>query len=119
MLALADVSVAVAGGADAAQLQADLVVLGGRIGELAAARAIALRAMRLVRQNLGWAAAWNAIALPLAAIGLVGPWEAAVGMAASSAVVAANALRVFERGATDNPWKASSSSFPSRSRSYS
>ena len=119
VLALADVSVAIAGGADAAQLQADLVVLGGRIGELAPARAIALRAMRLVRQNLGWAAAWNAIALPLAAIGLVGPWEAAVGMAASSAIVAANALRVFERRAKDTPWKASSSSFPSRSRSYS
>ena len=54
--------------------------------------------MRIVRQNLAWALAYNALALPLAAAGWIGPWEAAVGMAASSFVVVLNALRVA-RGA--------------------
>jgi len=119
VLARADASIAVAGGADAAQLQADLVVLGGRIGEIAAAFGIAARSMRIIRQNLGWALAWNAIALPLAMAGFIGPWEAAVGMAASSIVVVVNALRVFENQSKQTPWKASTSSFPSRSRSFS
>ncbi len=119
VLARADASIAVAGGADAAQLQADLVVLGGRIGEVAAAFGIAGRTMRIIRQNLGWALAWNAIALPLAMAGFIGPWEAAVGMAASSVIVVVNALRVFERGPAKAPWKASTSSFLSRSRSFS
>jgi hypothetical protein len=51
--------------------------------------------------------------------GVVGPWEAAVGMAASSAIVVVNALRVFEPSREGKTWKASPSSFPSRSRSYS
>ncbi len=119
VLARADASIAVAGGADAAQLQSDLVVLGGRIGEVADALAIARRTMAIVRQNLWWAAGWNVIALPLAVAGAIGPWEAAVGMAASSTIVVVNALRVFERGREPGPWKASTSSYPSRSRSFS
>ena len=45
------------------------------------------------RQNFGWALVYNAGALPLAAVGWIGPWEAAVGMAMSSFVVLLNALR--------------------------
>jgi len=76
--------------------------------------------MRVIRQNFGWALAYNALALPLAAAGWVGPWEAAVGMAASSFIVVLNALRVATREPGHATWKAAStSSFPSRSRSYS
>jgi Cu2+-exporting ATPase len=71
--------------------------------------------MRLVRQNIAWAIAYNAIALPLAAAGLIGPWEAALAMGASSLTVLLNALRPLEQP----EWKASTSSFPSRSPSYS
>ena len=49
---------------------------------------------RLFQQTLSWAAAYNLLALPLAAAGLVTPWLAALGMAASSLVVTLNALRL-------------------------
>jgi Cu2+-exporting ATPase len=93
VLARADVSVALAGGADAAQVQADLVLLGERLGAVSDTFALARGAMRVIRQNFAWAAAYNAAALPAAAVGWIGPWEAAVGMAASSLVVVLNALR--------------------------
>jgi Cu2+-exporting ATPase len=91
VLARADVSVAMAGGADAAQVQADLVLLGNRLRGASDAFALARGAMRVIRQNLGWAIVYNAVALPAAAIGWIGPWEAAVGMAASSLAVVLNA----------------------------
>jgi Cu2+-exporting ATPase len=97
VLARADVSVAVSGGADAAQAQADIVLLGGatrlRLSVVGEALSVARRAMRLIRQNFAWAVAYNACALPLAAIGWIGPWEAAIGMTASSFVVVINAMR--------------------------
>jgi Cu2+-exporting ATPase len=97
VLARADVSVAMGSGADAAQAQADLVLLGGeatlRLSAIGDALAVARRAMRLIRQNFAWAVAYNAIALPLAAFGSIGPWEAAIGMTASSFIVVINAMR--------------------------
>ena len=50
--------------------------------------------LRKMRQNLGWALAYNALAVPLAALGVVGPWEAAIGMAASSFIVVLNCARL-------------------------
>jgi len=119
VLARADVSFAMGGGADAAQRQADFVVLGNSLAEIAATFRLARRAMRIVRQNFGWALAYNACALPLAATGWIGPWEAAVGMAASSFIVVLNALRVAAAMPERSAWKASSSSSPSPSPSYS
>jgi len=54
---------------------------------------VARRAMRIVRQNLGWALGYNAIALPVAASGIVQPWMAAIGMSTSSLLVVLNAMR--------------------------
>jgi Cu2+-exporting ATPase len=51
----------------------------------------------VVRQNLGWALAYSLIAIPAAAIGLVTPWMAGVGMSASSLAVILNALRLRGR----------------------
>jgi Cu2+-exporting ATPase len=119
VLARADVSFAMGGGADAAQRQADLVVIGNSLAEIAGAFRLARRAMRIVRQNFAWALAYNAIALPLAATGWIGPFEAAVGMAASSFIVVLNALRVVPEVQEGRAWKASSSSSPSPSPSYS
>jgi len=75
--------------------------------------------MRIVRQNFAWALAYNALALPLAAAGWIGPWEAAVGMAASSFIVVLNAMRVGGGTLDARTWKASTSSYLSPSRSYS
>ena len=115
VLARADVSIAMGGGADAAKLQADLVLLGERLATVADAFGVARAAMRVVRQNFGWAIVYNALALPLAALGLIGPWEAALGMSASSFIVVLNAMRPL----APPPWKASTSSSRSRSYSYS
>jgi Cu2+-exporting ATPase len=116
VLARADASFAMGSGADAAQLRADLVLMGDSLRHIARSFAIARRAMRLVRQNIAWALAYNALAIPLAAAGLIGPWEAALAMGASSLTVLANALRPLEAEPT---WKASTSSSPSPSPSYS
>jgi Cu2+-exporting ATPase len=116
VLARADVSFAMGAGADAAQLQADVVLTGNRLHAVLESFHLAKKAMRLVRQNLSWAIAYNALALPFAALGYIGPWEAAIFMAASSAAVLANAARPLE---ADTPWKASTSSSLSRSPSYS
>jgi Cu2+-exporting ATPase len=117
VLARADASVAMGAGADAAQLQADVVLTADRLGALEDVLDAARGAMRLVRQNLGWALLYNAAALPAAALGWIGPWEAAVGMSASSFIVVLNALRPL---AGTRTWKrASPSSSPSRSLSYS
>ena len=68
--------------------------------ELPQAVALARRTQRVIRQNLGWALAYNLVALPFAALGWVTPGLAALGMAASSLVVTANALRLgrFDQG---------------------
>jgi Cu2+-exporting ATPase len=116
VLARADVSFAMGSGADAAQLTADVVLMNSSLGGVLAAFSVAGRAMRLVRQNIAWALAYNAVAIPLAATGYIGPWEAALAMGVSSLTVLLNALRPLE---AQPAWKASTSSFPSRSPSYS
>ncbi|GAB2661156.1 heavy metal translocating P-type ATPase [Arenimonas aestuarii] len=94
VLAGADVSVAMAGGAPLAHRSADLVLAGASLMRLPQSVQLARRTRRIIGQNLGWALAYNVVALPLAALGLVGPGLAALGMAASSLVVTANALRL-------------------------
>jgi Cu2+-exporting ATPase len=94
VLAGADVAVALADGSALAQASASVVVAGRDLARLPALFDTACRARRVLRQNLGWAIAYNAVALPLAALGLVAPWLASLGMAASSLVVTLNALRL-------------------------
>ena len=98
VLARADVSLALGaelGGAALAQMNADFIVLGADLRQVAAAVATARRALRLMRQNFGWSLAYNLAVLPLAAIGWLSPALATIGMAASSLIVIGNALRVL------------------------
>ena len=90
----ADVSFAMGGGAALAQLHADCVLLGDGLLPLVEALDTARRTLRIVRQNLAWASVYNLAAIPLAATGLLSPWLAGAGMAASSALVVLNALRL-------------------------
>jgi Cu2+-exporting ATPase len=93
VLAQAQVSVAMGGGAALAQGAADMVLISGRIGDLARGIRLAKKAIRIVRQNLFWAFAYNIVVLPLAVTGYVTPWMAGIGMSASSLLVVLNALR--------------------------
>ncbi|MBV8404690.1 MAG: cadmium-translocating P-type ATPase [Gammaproteobacteria bacterium] len=97
VLAAADVSVAIAGGADLAKVNADLVLLGEHLGGLADAVETARRTLRIIRQNLCWAVLYNLTAVPLAASGHLQPWMAALGMSASSLLVVLNAMRLLTR----------------------
>jgi Cu2+-exporting ATPase len=120
VLAHADASIAMGSGAGAAQLHSDLVLLGSRLESALEAFGLARRTMRIIRQNFAWALAYNGLALPAAALGWIGPWEAAIGMGASSLVVALNSLRLARTAnSKTQSWKASTSSSPSPSRSYS
>lgn len=94
VLAKADVSVALDQGAALAQSQADLIVLNGRLTGLPEAVAHSRFAMRIVKQNLVWAAVYNFACIPLALTGLLPPWAAGLGMALSSLGVVLNSLRL-------------------------
>jgi Cu2+-exporting ATPase len=93
VLALADVSLAMGQGALVARSQADAVILSNKLGDFVAARRTARKAVRIVRQNLVWAGAYNAVSIPLALAGWLPPWAAGLGMASSSLIVVFNALR--------------------------
>ncbi|MFM1992070.1 MAG: Copper-exporting P-type ATPase [Pseudomonadota bacterium] len=113
VLARADVSIAFATGAALAQHQADLLLLGERLDVLVDARRLARRTMRVVAQNLAFAAVYNAVSIPLALAGLLPPWLAGLGMAASSLVVVVNALRLAGPPAAARPRSAPSVARPS------
>ena len=91
----ADVSIAIGDAATLTRWSADMVALGDDSTPIAAAFDIARRTRRVIRQNLAWAFAYNAIGIPAAAFGLVTPLAAAVGMSLSSILVVANSLRLL------------------------
>jgi Cu2+-exporting ATPase len=103
VLARADVSIAMGQGAPRARAQADITLMSGRIGDLVRARRLAVRTMRVVRQNLVWAAAYNMVCVPLAMAGLLPPWAAGLGMALSSLLVVLNAQRLRRWPVADLP----------------
>lgn len=94
VLAGAQVSIAMGGGTQLAQTSADMVLFSEQLTHLGEAAELARKTLNIIRQNLAWAVAYNLIALPLASVGWVAPWMAALGMSASSLVVVANALRL-------------------------
>jgi P-type Cu2+ transporter len=94
VLARADVSVAIGQAVPLAQARSDFVVLGGQLAAVPSLIAHARRTRTVMRQNLGWAAAYNAICVPLAMAGWMPPWLAGLGMAASSLLVVANSARL-------------------------
>ncbi len=93
-LALATVGMAMGSGTDVAMAAADVNLLGGSISSAADALELARRTDRIIRQNLFWAFAYNAVMIPLAVVGVLTPELAAAAMALSSVSVVANALRL-------------------------
>jgi Cu2+-exporting ATPase len=93
-LALADVGCAMAGGTDIALATSDLVLTRAELPRLVQALQLARRTLRIIRQNLFWAFAYNLAAIPLAAMGQLAPIHAAAAMALSSVCVVGNSLRL-------------------------
>ena len=94
VLAAADVSFAPAQGAALASVKADFLLTSQSLAPIADARVQASRTMQIVRQNLAWSLAYNLCCVPLALAGVLTPWMAGLGMAASSIVVLMNSLRL-------------------------
>jgi Cu2+-exporting ATPase len=94
MLAGADVGVALASGAEIARASSDIVLAGERLSALVTAHRIARKTLSVIQQNQRWALMYNLVAMPLAALGFVPPWLAAIGMSFSSLCVIGNALRI-------------------------
>lgn len=94
VLAGADVGIALGCGAELAQASSDIVLIGERLEALAPARALAQQTLAILQQNHRWAMVYNFTAVPLAAMGMVHPWLAALGMSLSSLLVTLNALRI-------------------------
>jgi Cu2+-exporting ATPase len=98
VLAQAQVSIAMGTGAAVAQGAADMVLVSPRLSDLGHGFKLSRKTLRIVRQNLSWAFAYNIVALPLAVTGWLTPWMAGIGMSASSLLVVLNALRARDAG---------------------
>lgn len=98
----AHVGIAMANGPALSRSSADVVFAGQNLALLAGVFARARRTLRVIHQNIVWAIGYNVIALPVAALGWVTPWLAALGMSLSSLLVVLNALRLTE-GAPSRP----------------
>lgn len=97
-LARANASFAFGRSVPLSRAHADFVVLGDRLATIPEAIAQARGTLRVVRQNLLWAAGYNALCVPLAVAGWLPAWLAGLGMAASSLVVVLNAARLATAG---------------------
>jgi Cu2+-exporting ATPase len=94
VLSSANVSIAMGGASSLAKTSADIVLIANHLQTVARAFDMAGRTRRVIKQNMAWALLYNFGAIPAAAMGLIAPWLAAIGMSVSSLLVVLNALRL-------------------------
>ncbi len=93
----ADVAIAVGSATDATRASADIVCTTDDLATIIECFDYAVRARRVMQSNFAWAIAYNVIAIPFAVAGFVNPLIASLGMAASSAIVVLNVMRLDVR----------------------
>ena len=93
-LAVADISLTFSEATDLAKNNCDFILLGKDYTYLGKAFKLMQKTRTIILQNLGWAIAYNIVAIPLAALGWITPWMAAIGMSLSSLLVVLNSLRL-------------------------
>jgi Cu2+-exporting ATPase len=94
VLAGADLSIAMGKGTQLAAATADMILISNHVEHIYNGYLIAVKTLRIIKQNLSWALLYNVTAIPAAAMGYVEPWLAAIGMSISSLAVVLNALRL-------------------------
>jgi Cu2+-exporting ATPase len=97
VLAAANVSMTVSGASELANSAADLIITGKSMRYVDIAFKYGCKTRSVIRQNLLWALAYNALAVPFAAAGMIVPWMAALGMSLSSLLVVLNSGRLARR----------------------
>ncbi|HEX4658776.1 MAG TPA: heavy metal translocating P-type ATPase [Streptosporangiaceae bacterium] len=93
-LAAADLGLALGSGTDVAMSAADLILLRDDLAVIPDAIRLARATLATIRRNLAWAFGYNIAAVPLAAAGFLNPLIAGAAMAASSAFVVGNSVRL-------------------------